>query len=499
MLLKNLPRNMTLREVRAFLVVFVLLYAVDLICAQTKESDCWVNQDSDSNLHPCAFPFYFKGRRYSSCTNEDDPDGKSWCSTKTAPNGAHIGGRGFWGFCDPVCETFYQAKAMLEELVRSERAASALSLPCPCTEVLECQPLADFRHVATVGHPLARELFLTHIRKRICDLKDQTIHCCPSGSSSIDQTTEEDIDFDASVTESPEMDSADFRLGTWEPNNEFGECGFEHATAAFIVNGKDAESNEFPFIAALGGFNAVGKKSFFCGATLINGWYVLTAAHCFSSRFKVNFTEVLLGEVDFSREDETSHAVQKFSPAQVIVHPKWNIEELLKGFDIALVRLNKKAILSIDDQSMSSLVPVCLPWGSREPSPPPVKVGTNLTVIGWGITEKSPLEQRTNIEQFGVAEPLLQKVEVGVISESSCEAEYGRINVDDTICALTPGQDSCEGDSGGPLLERGSTADSWHQVGIVSFGPRKCGKSPLPGVYSKVSQFIPWIRSQLQP
>jgi hypothetical protein len=88
---------------------------------------------------------------------------------------------------------------------------------------------------------------------------------------------------------------------------------------------------------------------------------------------------------------------------------------------------------------MSSLVPVCLPWGSREPSPPPVKVGTNLTVIGWGITEKSPLEQRTNIEQFGVAEPLLQKVEVGVISESSCEAEYGRINVDDTICALTPG------------------------------------------------------------
>lgn len=31
-------------------------------------------------------------------------------------------------------------------------------------------------------------------------------------------------------------------------------------------------------------------------------------------------------------------------------------------------------------------------------------------------------------------------------------------------------------------------------IGILSFG-EECGKSEVPGVYVKVSEYVPWIRS----
>lgn len=53
------------------------------------------------------------------------------------------------------------------------------------------------------------------------------------------------------------------------------------------------------------------------------------------------------------------------------------------------------------------------------------------------------------------------------------------------------------GDSGGPLfLDRGLGSDEL--VGITSFGPRKCGTIGLPGVYTKVSDFITWIQKRGQ-
>jgi hypothetical protein len=50
----------------------------------------------------CVFPFRFRGRTYSSCTNNFDPDGKFWCSTRVDRNGVHI--RGNWGYCGRSCK-----------------------------------------------------------------------------------------------------------------------------------------------------------------------------------------------------------------------------------------------------------------------------------------------------------------------------------------------------------------------------------------------------------
>ena len=61
------------------------------------------------------------------------------------------------------------------------------------------------------------------------------------------------------------------------------------------------------------------------------------------------------------------------------------------------------------------------------------------------------------------------------------------------------GSDSCGGDSGGPLMiERNSDAIPFMtQIGLVSWGPPKCGTKGAPGVYTNVRYFLPWILDNL--
>lgn len=49
----------------------------------------------------CMFPFRFRGILYDTCTNENDPDGRYWCSTKTSANNDHLTGN--WGYCTRGC------------------------------------------------------------------------------------------------------------------------------------------------------------------------------------------------------------------------------------------------------------------------------------------------------------------------------------------------------------------------------------------------------------
>ena len=51
-----------------------------------------------------------------------------------------------------------------------------------------------------------------------------------------------------------------------------------------IVGGKRAKLGDFPYMALLGKISPIdGKISYSCGGSLINKWYVLTAAHCIRS------------------------------------------------------------------------------------------------------------------------------------------------------------------------------------------------------------------------
>lgn len=61
------------------------------------------------------------------------------------------------------------------------------------------------------------------------------------------------------------------------------------------------------------------------------------------------------------------------------------------------------------------------------------------------------------------------------------------------------GEDSCNGDSGGPLMRiKNGFPPKWYLIGIVSFGADKCGSKDYPAIYTKVSSFREWILDVLE-
>ena len=72
---------------------------------------------------------------------------------------------------------------------------------------------------------------------------------------------------------------------------------------------------------------------------------------------------------------------------------------------------------------------------------------------------------------------------------------------DNQLCAGyidDAGKDSCKGDSGGPLvLPLSSTDDTAVVVGVVSFGPEGCAVKGFPGIYARVTKFLPWIKANM--
>ncbi|EMP27702.1 Anionic trypsin [Chelonia mydas] len=110
--------------------------------------------------------------------------------------------------------------------------------------------------------------------------------------------------------------------------------------------------------------------------------------------------------------------------------------------------------------------------------------GTTCLVSGWG-TVTSPQATFPNLLQCGY---------VQIVSAQSCRASYpGRVT-NNMVCAggMGGGIDSCQGDSGGPLLCTGQLQ------GIVSWGLQTCAQPNRPGVYTKVCNYVGWIRRTIQ-
>ena len=92
--------------------------------------------------------------------------------------------------------------------------------------------------------------------------------------------------------------------------------------------------------------------------------------------------------------------------------------------------------------------------------------------------------------------PALQEVEFPIVP---CKSHIDKAK---ELCAGSPYKDACRGDSGGPLFmnskETGNQRKSRRiQVGVVSRGDGDC-RNKIPGIYTRVSFYMNWIRSQLE-
>lgn len=97
-------------------------------------------------------------------------------------------------------------------------------------------------------------------------------------------------------------------------------------------------------------------------------------------------------------------------------------------------------------------------------------------------------------------------LQVPVKANADCSPKYKQAGVrlgNGQLCAGgEKGKDSCRGDSGGALMtieanKRGGS--SWYAAGVVSFGPSPCGTPGWPGIYTKVENYVDWIKSNMKP
>lgn len=177
---------------------------------------------------------------------------------------------------------------------------------------------------------------------------------------------------------------------------------------------------------------------------------------------------------DYGTENCTIY--QQFGVNEIIVHSDYIWLTYSTQNDIALIRLDRSIRFT------EKMKPICLPFGSnhiREPN-----METPLTVSGWGRT----MEANEVVAK--------REATIYIVQTTMCHIYYK--SVDDTqICAIATGQNSCNGDSGGPLMQHFQRRRMVLE-GIVSFGIGNCTLPDWPGVYTRVRSFGNWLDQKMR-
>uniref|UniRef100_A0A3Q3X4J2 trypsin n=1 Tax=Mola mola TaxID=94237 RepID=A0A3Q3X4J2_MOLML len=191
------------------------------------------------------------------------------------------------------------------------------------------------------------------------------------------------------------------------------------------------------------------ERQHVCGGSLINKYWVITAAHCNIGHYSMMM--IVAGDYSLTIYEGTE---QEILPQHLVPHPEYN--KTTNNNDIMLIKVRKLLVRSV---FLS------------------VPEGRMCRVSGWGYTSPNT----------GLIPATLRTVKLPIVSARNCnssESFDGGIT-DNMICAgySTGGKDACKGDSGGPLVCEGRV------YGVVSWG-KGCADAQFPGVYTAVDALM---------
>ncbi|GFY73464.1 u21-ctenitoxin-Pn1a [Trichonephila inaurata madagascariensis] len=242
-----------------------------------------------------------------------------------------------------------------------------------------------------------------------------------------------------------------------------------------IVGGDYAGRGQYPWMVSLRERSNLVFEHV-CGASILNKDWIVTAAHCLDYSSPRRY-EILAGLHKLS--EEFTPTVKRYKISKIIIHEDYDDDTFEN--DLALLKTTKPIDIA---GSKGFINGVCLPQNKSDPT------GYG-TVIGWGHTKEDGRNSNT-----------LKHVTVPIIERKICNEMYdedlhdGVDEILDTmICAGMTGRDSCQNDSGGPLLQTDSNGVTT-LIGIVSHGAG-CGLKYYPGVYTKISMYHDWMASKM--
>ena len=257
-----------------------------------------------------------------------------------------------------------------------------------------------------------------------------------------------------------------------------------------LVGGTITSPTRYPYLASVIVRSQEEMNHHTCGSMLIAPDLILTAAHC-----PPPLEGVEIGRYNIDPEDGSEvlgSTFGRFLIEEEVRHPNYCPSDEADSRR-CIKRDNDFMIMKLYGKSEERYIIL-----NTDENMPSVK-GAPMTVLGWGMIDSEVYELSAH----------MREIEVNYIPNEVCTSIRGEYDGDQIVyfdrvtpramCAADVHEtdDSCYGDSGGPLIHKGGTVYEDRLLGIVSYG-WGCAEPGLPGIYSRVSSVADdWLIPQI--
>ena len=214
------------------------------------------------------------------------------------------------------------------------------------------------------------------------------------------------------------------------------------------------------------------KYGFFCGGTLLNARWVMTAAHCVKDKAAADISAVIgmLDRNDVEEERVTINVARKMD------HPNHNTW----FYDFSLLELES----AVDFGALDHAFPAC--WPTRHEVP-----GDWVIASGWGSADPRGTWEGMPAGLQLVNMTIVDRAECGGVWGNWTDANFDGQMDENMLCANDGPVGVCLGDSGGPLvaLNRGR----FELIGSPALVDVPCGSSHFHDVFADVFHVRGWV------